>query len=93
MDLDTLSPSQRQALSQLQAVTNGGDTEVAIGVLDSVGWDVQVSFLLMIRTLFALERLRQLRSAVRLSLAPRLVISRRFTDQIRVYSLYSKLIR
>ncbi|TCD63156.1 hypothetical protein EIP91_005884 [Steccherinum ochraceum] len=41
MDLDTLSPSQRQALSQLQAVTNGGDTEVAIGVLDSVGWDVQ----------------------------------------------------
>lgn len=43
MDTDALSFSQREALSQLQALTNGGDTEVAIGVLDSCGWDVQVS--------------------------------------------------
>ncbi|KAH8079062.1 hypothetical protein BXZ70DRAFT_651227 [Cristinia sonorae] len=41
MDSNALSHSQRQALGQLQALTNGGDEEVAIGVLDSVGWDVQ----------------------------------------------------
>ena len=43
MDIDTLSPSQRRSLDQLQVLTDGGDTEVAISVLDSVGWDVQVS--------------------------------------------------
>ena len=43
MDRDALSSSQQEALSQLQALTNGGDTEVTIGVLESVGWDVQVS--------------------------------------------------
>lgn len=42
MDVDSLSPSQKDALSQLQALTNGGDAEVAIGVLASVDWDVQV---------------------------------------------------
>ncbi|KAI0338357.1 hypothetical protein BDW22DRAFT_1348495 [Trametopsis cervina] len=42
MDRDALSPSQQEALDQLQALTNGGDVEVAIGVLDSAGWDVQV---------------------------------------------------
>ena len=42
MDVDSLSPAQRDALSQLQALTDGGDTEVAIGVLSSVDWDVQV---------------------------------------------------
>ncbi|KAI0689671.1 hypothetical protein BC835DRAFT_1368079 [Cytidiella melzeri] len=41
MDQDALSPSQQEALSQLQALTNGGDAEVAIAILDSVGWDVQ----------------------------------------------------
>ncbi|KAJ3522814.1 hypothetical protein NM688_g8821 [Phlebia brevispora] len=41
MDQDALSPTQRVALSQLQALTNGGDADVAISVLDSVGWDVQ----------------------------------------------------
>lgn len=46
MDYDALSSSQKEALSQLQALTNGGDVEVAIGVLDSVEWDVQVSIVL-----------------------------------------------
>ncbi|KAM5543848.1 hypothetical protein V8D89_002465 [Ganoderma adspersum] len=41
MDVDSLSPTQRDALAQLQALTNGGDAEVSIGVLASVGWDVQ----------------------------------------------------
>ncbi|RPD56562.1 hypothetical protein L226DRAFT_531309 [Lentinus tigrinus ALCF2SS1-7] len=41
MDVDSLSPTQRDALAQLQALTNGGDAEVAIGVLSSVDWDVQ----------------------------------------------------
>ena len=39
----TLTPSQTAALEQLQAITNGGDKDVAIGVLASVDWDVQVS--------------------------------------------------
>jgi hypothetical protein len=43
MDLDALSPSQREALRQLQALTNGGEAEVAIAILESVDWDVQVS--------------------------------------------------
>ena len=42
MDPETLTPTQRDALTQLQALTNGGDAEVAIGVLSSVDWDVQV---------------------------------------------------
>lgn len=42
MDIDSLSPSQKNALDQLQALTNGGDPDVAIGVLSSVDWDVQV---------------------------------------------------
>ncbi|KAI0084959.1 hypothetical protein BDY19DRAFT_968236 [Irpex rosettiformis] len=41
MDRNALSPFQQEALSQLQALTNGGDAEVAMSVLDSVGWDVQ----------------------------------------------------
>ncbi|KAI0328746.1 hypothetical protein GY45DRAFT_1325890 [Cubamyces sp. BRFM 1775] len=41
MDLDSLTPAQRGALEQLQALTNGGDPEVAVGVLSSVDWDVQ----------------------------------------------------
>ncbi|CAL1710661.1 unnamed protein product [Somion occarium] len=41
MDPNSLSSSQRQALDQLQVITNGGDAEVAISVLDSVSWDVQ----------------------------------------------------
>lgn len=43
MDYDALSSSQKEALSQLQALTNGGDMDVAISVLESVEWDVQVS--------------------------------------------------
>ena len=42
MDLDALSPSQTQAFNQLQTLTNGGDPDVAVSVLDSVNWDVQV---------------------------------------------------
>lgn len=43
MDYDALSPSQKEAVDQLQALTNGGDVEVAMNVLGSVEWDVQVS--------------------------------------------------
>lgn len=39
----SLTPSQTAALEQLQAITNGGDRDVAIDVLASVDWDVQVS--------------------------------------------------
>lgn len=41
MDYDALSPSQKEAVDQLQALTNGGDVEVAMNVLGSVEWDVQ----------------------------------------------------
>lgn len=41
--VSSLTPSQAAALEQLQAITNGGDPDVAIGVLSSVDWDVQVS--------------------------------------------------
>ncbi|KAI0367261.1 hypothetical protein BV20DRAFT_1024608 [Pilatotrama ljubarskyi] len=41
MDVDSLTPVQKAAFDQLQALTNGGDPEVAIGVLSSVDWDVQ----------------------------------------------------
>ncbi|KAI0073854.1 hypothetical protein K474DRAFT_1666141 [Panus rudis PR-1116 ss-1] len=41
MDPATLSASQREAFDQIQALTNGGDPEVAINVLESVNWDVQ----------------------------------------------------
>ncbi|GLB41111.1 putative UBA-like domain containing protein [Lyophyllum shimeji] len=36
-----LDAAQRQALAQLQGLIHGTDQEVAISVLDSVGWDVQ----------------------------------------------------
>ncbi|TFK37067.1 hypothetical protein BDQ12DRAFT_221041 [Crucibulum laeve] len=39
--MEHLSESQQQALSQLREITNGGDDEVAVGVLSSVEWDVQ----------------------------------------------------
>lgn len=41
--IPSLTPSQAAALEQLQAITNGGDPDVAMGVLASVGWDVQAS--------------------------------------------------
>jgi FAS-associated factor 2 len=43
MDNTSISPSQRAALEQLQVLTNGGDPDVAIDVLESVDWDVSVS--------------------------------------------------
>ncbi|SJL06638.1 uncharacterized protein ARMOST_09980 [Armillaria ostoyae] len=39
--MDGLTSSQLQALNQLRDLTNGGDDDVAIGVLSSVEWDVQ----------------------------------------------------
>ncbi|KAL6302921.1 hypothetical protein BKA93DRAFT_818229 [Sparassis latifolia] len=41
MDIESLSVTQKEALSQLQALMDGGDQDVAIGVLQSAGWDVQ----------------------------------------------------
>ncbi|KDR79095.1 hypothetical protein GALMADRAFT_242958 [Galerina marginata CBS 339.88] len=39
--MDSLDDEQRRALGQLREITNGADDEVAVSVLDSVGWDVQ----------------------------------------------------
>ena len=50
MNVDSLSPAQKDALAQLQALTNGGDAEVSIGVLASVDWDVQVCRFLFCRS-------------------------------------------
>ncbi|EKM53069.1 uncharacterized protein PHACADRAFT_259225 [Phanerochaete carnosa HHB-10118-sp] len=41
MDYDALSPTQKEAVAQLQALTDGGDAEVAINLLESAQWDVQ----------------------------------------------------
>jgi len=41
--MDSLNDDQRYALSQLRELTNGGDDEAAINILESVGWNVQVS--------------------------------------------------
>ena len=43
MDVEALSATQKEALAQLQAIMDGGDADVAIGILESVDWDVQVS--------------------------------------------------
>ena len=40
--MDSLDADQRRALSQLREITEGTDEEVAMSVLSSVGWDVQV---------------------------------------------------
>ncbi|KAJ7198781.1 hypothetical protein GGX14DRAFT_468850 [Mycena pura] len=39
--MSTLSPTQQAAVAQLRDLTNGGDDDVAISVLESVDWDVQ----------------------------------------------------
>ncbi|KII85609.1 hypothetical protein PLICRDRAFT_178656 [Plicaturopsis crispa FD-325 SS-3] len=39
--MENLSAEQQRALAQLQVLTDGGDDQAAIGVLSSVGWDVQ----------------------------------------------------
>ena len=40
--MDGLNDDQRYALSQLRELTNGGDDDAAINILESVGWNVQV---------------------------------------------------
>ncbi|KAG9220068.1 hypothetical protein CCMSSC00406_0007928 [Pleurotus cornucopiae] len=39
--IDGLSGDQQRALQQIRDLTNGGDDDVALSVLQSVGWDVQ----------------------------------------------------
>ncbi|KAJ7705248.1 hypothetical protein B0H17DRAFT_1156753 [Mycena rosella] len=39
--MTTLSPTQQAALGQLRDLTNGGDDDVAVSMLESVDWDVQ----------------------------------------------------
>ena len=48
MDADSLSQTQKDALAQLQALMDGGDEDVAMGVLQSVDWDVQVCLPLLV---------------------------------------------
>jgi len=40
--MDGLSNDRRAALSKLRELTNGADDDVAVSVLSSVNWDVQV---------------------------------------------------
>lgn len=40
--LESLTDTQKLALTQLQSLTNGGDIDVEIAILESVSWDVQV---------------------------------------------------
>jgi hypothetical protein len=40
--MDSLTKPQQDAVEQLQALTNSSDPEVAIGILQSANWDVQV---------------------------------------------------
>lgn len=40
--LDALTESERDALAQLQAITDGADVDTQISLLQSVNWDVQV---------------------------------------------------
>jgi hypothetical protein len=40
--MENLTVDQQRALNQLRVLTNGADDDVAMGVLDSVDWDVQV---------------------------------------------------
>ncbi|EIN08112.1 hypothetical protein PUNSTDRAFT_88916 [Punctularia strigosozonata HHB-11173 SS5] len=41
--MDDLTKTQRDAVEQLQTLTNGSDADVAIEILKSAGWDVQVA--------------------------------------------------
>jgi hypothetical protein len=45
LTMDTLTPTQEIALAQLQTITNG-ESDVAMSVLESVDWDVQVLLLM-----------------------------------------------
>ena len=40
--MDGLDDDQRRAVQQLQEISNTTDNEVAVGVLSSVQWDLQV---------------------------------------------------
>jgi FAS-associated factor 2 len=40
--MDSLDDIQRHAVLQLRELINGADEDVAVGVLSSVEWDVQV---------------------------------------------------
>jgi UBA-like domain len=43
--MDGLTPDQVAAVAQLRELTNGSDEEVAVNVLRSVDWDVEVGFI------------------------------------------------
>jgi len=53
--MDALSSSQRAALRQVLELTDNGDEDVAIGVLSSVDWDVQVSEATLLSLLHAVN--------------------------------------
>jgi hypothetical protein len=40
--MEALTDSERDTLSQLQAITNGADVDIQISLLQSVNWDLQV---------------------------------------------------
>lgn len=45
--MDDLTPEQVAAVAQLRELTNGSDEEVAVNVLRSVDWDVEVSIIML----------------------------------------------
>lgn len=42
--MDGLDDEQRRAVHLLQEISNTTDDDVAVGVLSSVDWDIQVTF-------------------------------------------------
>lgn len=40
--LDTLTPVQKETLNSFQAITASEDLESSIGLLEGVGWDLEV---------------------------------------------------
>jgi len=40
--MEALTDSERETLSQLQAITNGADLDIQISLLQSVNWDLEV---------------------------------------------------
>ena len=54
--LDSLSDTQRETLQQFQSVTNTEDLETAIVVLQSAGWDLEVSVRIRSFPILAIKR-------------------------------------
>ena len=54
LHMDGLDEEQRRAVHLLQEISNTTDDDVAVGVLSSVDWDIQVHLLLLTYNYFCL---------------------------------------